>query len=158
MSNRIGALVVLAVALPVGSAPRLKDQPAAAYYPTTGGDRSVTETRFQSATVESIGIVTAVETKDGAMVVSVGRKAEGTVGPAVSQVKVTDQRSRSRRASRPMSRTVPTSNLRALLRAVADRTTNAVNLPRFPGSGTTATTTRSASCGSTRRCSGTMKQ
>jgi hypothetical protein len=91
MSRRLAACFVLVVVGPSGSAPRLKDAPDGPYFPTTVGDRWVTEMRYQSHTSEFTEVVTAVEKKDGALLVTVGRESEGVVGPNQSQVRVTDK-------------------------------------------------------------------
>jgi hypothetical protein len=89
--RRLAACFVLIVIGPVGSAPRLKDVPGGPYFPTTVGDRWVTEMRYQNHTTEYTEVVTAVEKKDGALLVTVGRESEGAVGPDQSQVRVTDK-------------------------------------------------------------------
>ena len=86
------SLVVGLLFVPIAeTAPKLKDRPAAAYYPTVVGDRWVTETKSQTATVENTEVVTAVEAKDGETIVSVGREVDGQVGPGVSQLRITDK-------------------------------------------------------------------
>ena len=75
---------------PAGSAPKLKGGSAPVYFPSVVGDRWVTETKYPTSTAEVTEVVTAVETKDGATVVTIGREVDGKVGPAVSQMRVTD--------------------------------------------------------------------
>ena len=60
-------------------------------FPTTVGDRWVTEMRYQTHTTEFTEVVTAVEKKDGGLLVTVGRESAGVVGPNQSQVRVTDK-------------------------------------------------------------------
>jgi len=91
MTCRLAACFVLLVVAPIPSAPRLKDAPGGPYFPTTVGDRWVTEMRYQSHTTAFTEVVTAVEKKDGALLVTVGRESEGVVGPDQSQVRVTDK-------------------------------------------------------------------
>jgi hypothetical protein len=91
MSRRLAACLILAAVAPAGSAPRLKDVPGGPYFPTTVGDRWVTEMRYQSNTAEFTEVVTAVEKTDGALLVTVGREVEGVVGPSRSQVRVSDK-------------------------------------------------------------------
>jgi hypothetical protein len=91
MSRRLAALVVSALVAPVGSAPRLKDALAGDYFPTTVGDRWVTEMRYNSGTSEYTEVVTAVEKTDGGVVVTVGREADGKLLPQTSDVRVTDK-------------------------------------------------------------------
>jgi hypothetical protein len=91
MSRFLAACVFLAAVGPAGSAPRLKDLPGGTYFPTTVGDRPVFETRYDTTSAEYAEVVTAVEKKDGATIVTVGREADGKVGPDLSQVRITDK-------------------------------------------------------------------
>jgi hypothetical protein len=91
MRRRIVVGILLVVVGSVGSAPRLKDVPGGSYFPTTVGDRLVTEMRYKTHTDEYTEVVTAVEKKDGAVVVSVGREVDGKVSPQSSDVRVTDK-------------------------------------------------------------------
>jgi hypothetical protein len=91
MSRCLAACVILLAVAPTESAPRLKDVPGGPYFPTTVGDRWVTEMRYQTHTTEFTEVVTAVEKKDGALLVTVGREVDGAVGPNQSQVRVTDK-------------------------------------------------------------------
>lgn len=91
MRSSLAAGIVLFAAASAGSAPRLKDLPGGSYFPTTVGDRWVTEMRYATNTSEYTEVVTAVEKKDGALVVSVGREVDGKVSPQSSDVRVTDK-------------------------------------------------------------------
>lgn len=91
MSRLLTAAVALALTVPVGSAPKLKDVPLLVYYPTRVGDRWVTETKYPDSTAEVTEVVTAVETKDDGLVVSIAREVDGRASPDVSQVKVSDK-------------------------------------------------------------------
>lgn len=84
-------LAAMTLVLPTVAAPRLKDQPAQSYYPLAVGTRWVTEFKYPTSTVETTEVVTAVEKKDGATVVSVGREVAGKVGTELSQMRVTDK-------------------------------------------------------------------
>ena len=85
------SLVIGLLFVPIaGTAPKLKDRPAAVYFPSAVGDRWVTETKYPTSTSEVTEVVTAFETKDGATVVTFGREVDDKVGPAVSQMNVTD--------------------------------------------------------------------
>jgi hypothetical protein len=90
MSRHLAGCVILVAAHVAGSAPKLKDLPAGDYFPTTVGDRWVTEMRYPSGTSEYTEVVTAVEKKDGGRVVTVGREANGKLLPQTSDVRVTD--------------------------------------------------------------------
>jgi hypothetical protein len=90
MSRRLAAALLLIAVAPAGSAPRLKGDPGGAYFPTTVGDRWVIETRYPTSSEEYTEVVTAVERKEGATVVTVGREADGKVGPQLSVVRLTD--------------------------------------------------------------------
>src|SRR5262245_55324877 len=89
MSRRLAAWVILTVVGPVGAAPKLKDQPEGPYFPVTVGDRWVIEMRYKARTTEYTEVVTAVEKKDGAALVTVDRESEGVVSSTPSQVRVT---------------------------------------------------------------------
>jgi hypothetical protein len=89
MSRRLAAWVVLIAVGPVGSAPKLKDQPEGPYFPTTVGDRWMTEMRYKTRTIEYTEVVTAVEKKDGAVLVTVDRESEGVASSTPSEVRVT---------------------------------------------------------------------
>jgi hypothetical protein len=93
MLRVLPASLVLIFTFPVVSAPRLKDLPPSLYYPTTVGDRWVTETKWNdNARVDTnTEVVTDVEKKDGEMIVTVGRESGGQVDAAKSQVKITEQ-------------------------------------------------------------------
>jgi len=91
MSRCLAAGVILAAVGSAGSAPQLKDRPAGDYFPTTVGDRWVIELQYKTHSVSYTEVVTAVEKKDGARVVSVGREEDGKVGPVTSDVRVTDR-------------------------------------------------------------------
>lgn len=92
MTRRLAACAILVAVVPVGSAPRLKEEVGRTYFPMTVGDRWVVEMRYATRSDEYTEVVTAVEkTKDGATVVTVGREADGKVGPQSSRVKVTDE-------------------------------------------------------------------
>jgi hypothetical protein len=91
MCRRLAACVLLVSVAAAGSAPRLKDGPGGTYFPTTVGDRWVFETRYATTSAEYAEVVTAVERKGGATVVTVGREADGKVGPDLSQVRITDK-------------------------------------------------------------------
>lgn len=91
MSRRLAVGLVLIGLLPAASAPRLKDEPVCDYFPTTVGDRWVTEMQYKTNTTEYAEVITAVDKKDGATVVTIGREVEGTVGPQLSQVRMTDK-------------------------------------------------------------------
>src|SRR5690242_18887752 len=91
MSRHLAATEVLVEAGLAGSAPRLKDQPAGDYFPTTVGDRWVTEMQYGTNTSEYTEVVTAVDKKDGGLVVTVGREANGQLLPQTSEVRVTDK-------------------------------------------------------------------
>ncbi len=91
MSRHLAACLILVASGLAGSAPKLKDLPAGDYFPTTVGDRWVTEFQYKTNTVEYAEVVTAVEKRDGARVVSVGRESGGKVGPQTSDVRVTDK-------------------------------------------------------------------
>ena len=90
MSRGLATCLVLVAVLPVGSAPRLKEEAARTYFPMTVGDRWVVELRYATTADEYTEVVTAVDQKDGATIVTVGREADGKVGP-LSHVKVTDE-------------------------------------------------------------------
>ena len=90
MARRLAAYVTLLAVLPVGSAPRLRDEPPRVYFPMTVGDRWVVEQQLQSGSEEYTEVVTEVEKKDGATIVTVGREVDGKAGPALSHVRVTD--------------------------------------------------------------------
>ncbi len=83
--------IFLFFALPAISAPRLNDAPVMIYYPTTVGDRWVTETKYSDRMETLTEIVTALEKKDGAMIVTVCKESDGKVQPAKSEMKVTDE-------------------------------------------------------------------
>jgi hypothetical protein len=91
MTRCLAACAVLVAVGPVGSAPRLKEEAARVYFPMTVGDRWVVELRYKTTSEEYTEVVTAVEKKDGATVVTVGREADGKAGPPLSHVKVTDE-------------------------------------------------------------------
>jgi hypothetical protein len=91
MSRSFAACVLLTVLGPAVAAPKLKDMPGDSYFPTTVGDRWVIEMRYKTRTEEYTEVVTAVEKKDGATVVSVGREVDGTVGVQVSDVHVSEK-------------------------------------------------------------------
>jgi len=91
MSRYLAACVILASIGLAGAAPRLKDAPGGDYYPATVGDRWVTEMQYKSGTSEYTEVVTAVEKKDGALIVTVGREANGKLLPQTSDVRVTDK-------------------------------------------------------------------
>jgi hypothetical protein len=90
MTRGLAACVVLITVGPINSAPRLKDEPARVYFPMTVGDRWVVELRYKTTSEEYTEVVTAIEKKDGATVVTVGREADGKAGPPLSHVKVAD--------------------------------------------------------------------
>jgi hypothetical protein len=90
MTRRLAAWTALVVVVPVVSAPRLKDEPPRTYFPMTVGDRWVIEMRYKANAEEYTEVVTAVEKKDGATVVTVGREVNGQVG-SLSHLKVTDE-------------------------------------------------------------------
>lgn len=91
MTRRLAGCVLLIALGPAGSAPQLKDEPPGDYFPTTVGDKWVTETRYKTHSTEYTEVVTAVEKKDGATIVTIGREVDGMVGPQLSQVRVTDK-------------------------------------------------------------------
>lgn len=92
MNRILSACVALALVAPVGSAPRLKDPPARPYYPTTVGYRWVMETRGSAGggeyTQTTTDVVTAVEKKDGDIIVSVSREVDGRAATKPSQMKL----------------------------------------------------------------------
>src|SRR5688500_2877984 len=90
MTRLLAACAILLAVAPVGSAPRLKDEPRGVYFPMTVGDRWVVEMRYATTTSEYTETVTAVEKADGGTVVTVARGADGQPD-SHSQVKVTDQ-------------------------------------------------------------------
>jgi Protein of unknown function (DUF3108) len=91
MRRCLAICVILVFVVPVESAPKLKDLPDAAYFPMTVGDRWVTEMQYKTFSSEYTEVVTAVEKKDEATLVTIGREVEGTVGPQVSQIRITDK-------------------------------------------------------------------
>lgn len=91
MTRCLTACVVLIVVGPTPSAPRLKDAPDRVYFPMTVGDRWVVELRYKTTSDEYTEVVTAVDKKDGATIVTVGREVDGKVGPPLSHIKVTDE-------------------------------------------------------------------
>ena len=91
MSLRLAACVLLALVVPAGSAPRLKDASGGDFFPTTVGDRWVTQMQYKSGTSEYTEVVTGVEKKDGGLVVTVGREANGKLLPQTSDVRVSDK-------------------------------------------------------------------
>jgi hypothetical protein len=91
MSRHLAACVVLVASGLAGSAPKLKDLPGGDYFPTTVGDRWVTEFQYKTNTAEITEVVTSVEKKDGVRIVTVGREIEGKVFPQTSEVRVTDK-------------------------------------------------------------------
>jgi hypothetical protein len=91
MSRHLAVCLILVASGVAGSAPKLKDTAAGDYFPTTVGDRWVTEMQYKTHTVEYAEVVTAVEKKDGGLVVSVGREVGGTLRPETSDVRVTDK-------------------------------------------------------------------
>ena len=90
MTRRLAACLVLVAVLPVGSAPRLKEEAARTYFPMTVGDRWVVEMRYATTSSEYTEAVTAVEKADGGTVVTVARGTEGQPD-SLSQVKVTNE-------------------------------------------------------------------
>jgi hypothetical protein len=94
MSRVLTAGVALVLVVPVGSAPKLKDVVVGPYYPTTVGDRWVTETRTPTEDGESTQtlaeVVTAVDKTDGARVVSIAQEVDGATTAGLSRMKVTD--------------------------------------------------------------------
>jgi hypothetical protein len=91
MSRHLSACIILVASGVAGSAPKLKDLPAGDYFPTTVGDRWVTEMQYKSGTSEYTEVVTAVEKKDGGLVVTVGRESDGKLLPQTSDVRVTNK-------------------------------------------------------------------
>ncbi|WP_020474617.1 TapB family protein [Zavarzinella formosa] len=91
MSRLLVICFVLVLAIPADSAPRLKDERTGPYYPAKVRDRWVMEIRNPDSTVEITEVVTAVETKDGATIVSIGREVAGNVGPEVSQMRISEK-------------------------------------------------------------------
>jgi hypothetical protein len=93
MSRVLTAGVALVLAVPIGAAPKLKDVAVGPYYPTTVGDRWVTETKTQTedgdVTHTLAEVVTAVEKADGVLVVSVDQEVDGGVAGQPSRMKVT---------------------------------------------------------------------
>jgi hypothetical protein len=90
MSHSPAAVLILAlVGFPVAAAPALKGK-AAFYYPTKEGDKCVYEARTGTSTTEYTETVTKVETKDGKLVVSVGRELKDEVIP-ISKVEVSEK-------------------------------------------------------------------
>jgi hypothetical protein len=87
----LSVLVGLLFVPVAGSAPKLKDVPAPVYFPTTVGDRWVTEYKYPTSTAEVTEVVTAVETKEGVTVVTIARQVNGAVDPDVSQMRVSDK-------------------------------------------------------------------
>jgi hypothetical protein len=87
--------VIVGFAMPAGSAPRLKEAPVPVYYPATVGDRWVMETKSAADAMEVSAtiteMVTAVEKKDGAVIVTVCREVDGKLQETKSQMKITDQ-------------------------------------------------------------------
>jgi hypothetical protein len=77
MSRCVAALAVLTAASITAAAPKLKGKVDALYYPTREGDKLVYEMRSGDSVNELTEVVTKVERKDDALLVTVERNAGG---------------------------------------------------------------------------------
>lgn len=91
MSRLSLTLAAALLTFPASGAPKLKAVPVTTYFPTTVGDRWVTEIKSADRTTEVTEVVTAVEKADGAVVVSIARENNGQIDTDLSRMKMTDK-------------------------------------------------------------------